>query len=80
MADTGDEALAIVHAFATPPPELIVPLPAGEWQIAGTFAPSAPVFDVSAGELRVEMEREFEGSVHAPKGLLEHRRGNWQRS
>ncbi|MGZ4400477.1 MAG: glycoside hydrolase family 36 protein, partial [Gaiellaceae bacterium] len=63
VADAGDQTLAVVHAFATPPPEFIVPLPAGEWRIAGAFAPSAPAFDLSAGELRVEMERDFEGLV-----------------
>lgn len=63
VADAGDQALAVVHAFAAPPPEFIVPLPAGEWQIAGVFAPSGPAFDLSASELRVKMERDFEGSV-----------------
>ncbi len=63
VADAGDQALVVVHTFATPPRELVVPLPAGEWQLAGTFAPSAPAFDLSSGELRVELEREFEGSV-----------------
>ena len=63
VADTGDQALMIVHSFATPPPEFVVPLPAGEWQLAEAFAPSAPALDLSAGELRVKMERDFEGAV-----------------
>jgi alpha-galactosidase len=63
VADAGDRALVVVHAFATPPPEFTVPLPAGEWQVAGTFAPSAPAFDLSASTLRVEMEHDYEGSV-----------------
>jgi alpha-galactosidase len=63
LADAGEQALVVVHAFATPPPELVVPIPAGEWQLAGALAPSAPAFDLSSDRLRVTMKRDFEGSV-----------------
>ncbi len=62
VSERGDEALVVVHTFATPlAEEMVMALPEGNWQIAGTFANTTSSIDLSANELRIKPAREFEG-------------------
>ncbi len=64
VADDGESALVVVHSFAAPlPAQFDIPLPEGNWSIAGTF-PEKPVpANINDNCLRIKPSIEFEGYV-----------------
>jgi len=64
IADSGDQVLVVVHTFAAPlPDEIVLPLPTGNWHIAGTFPEIIPAIELTASQLRIGSAHEFEGFV-----------------
>ena len=62
VADSGDHALVVTHTFAAPlPPEITVPLPAGDWQIVGAFPDTVATPEIAANQLQIGPSVEFEG-------------------
>jgi alpha-galactosidase len=64
VSKDGNQALVVVHTFAEPlPPEITVPLPAGDWQVAGVFPSTTATPEIAANQLRIKPSIEFEGIV-----------------
>jgi len=61
----GESAVAVTHAFASPPTDIHAPLPPGEpWRITDQFAePTQTPAHIVDGQLICTLERPFSGSV-----------------
>jgi len=70
VANNGREALAVVHTFAKPPTQSItIPLPDGNWRVAGSLHVNKRKPMITAGRLVVSLGGEFRAAVvHLVRG------------
>jgi len=64
IADDDKTALVVAHSFAAPlPAQFDIPLPEGDWSIAGTFPEKTVPANINDNCLRIKPSIEFEGCV-----------------
>jgi len=63
-SENSSQVLVVVHTFAAPfPSEITVPLPEGNWQVAGVFPGTTSSPPINANQLSIKPSGEFEGLV-----------------
>lgn len=64
VSENGRQALVVAHTFEIPGVDTLkLPLPKGNWRIAGTLAEKASALKLTAGELRWQPKGEWAGMV-----------------
>jgi len=61
ISEDGKTALVVLHTFSQAPAAAEVPLPEGRWSVVGQLALGEA--EVSAGAMRLEALRDFEGAA-----------------